>query len=170
MEADILFFERQYFRQKALWLILAGVNLYVIYITFQQVFQGIKVNGDSMSNSNLLISNVILLVVTLLFAIMHLDTIIKEDGICIRFFPFQLSLKKYPFSTIRSLVVTSYDPITEFGGWGYRFTFSGKKAINISGNQGIRIEFKNGKNLLIGTNQPQAVIATLQKTDQPWYL
>lgn len=169
MEAETLFFERQYFRQKALWLILTGVNIYVLYGTFQQVFQGIKVDEDSMSNSHLLISNSLLLLITLLFAITHLDTIVKKDGICIRFFPFQLSFKKYPFNTISSLIVGGYDPISEYGGWGFRFTFTGKKAINISGDQGIKIEFKNGKNLLIGTNQPQAVIETLRKTDQPWY-
>ena len=48
--------------------------------------------------------------------------------------------------------VRRYSPILEYGGWGYR---PGRKklALNVSGNQGLEIKFRNGRKLMIGTQK-----------------
>jgi hypothetical protein len=46
--------------------------------------------------------------------------------------------------------------LTEYGGWGIKGT-KHDRAFNISGKQGIQLEFKDGNRLLIGTQKPQDV-------------
>jgi hypothetical protein len=68
---------------------------------------------------------------------------------------------------LESISVRSYNPLREFGGWGYR-SWGGKKgnAWNISGNQGLQLQFKSGKELLIGTQQPEALVQCFEKLIQ----
>ena len=55
----------------------------------------------------------------------------------------------------------------EYGGWGLRYGFFGKgRALNVSGNTGLQIEFNNGKRLLIGTNKPRELKEVLTKLNQ----
>jgi hypothetical protein len=50
--------------------------------------------------------------------------------------------------------VRKYNPLTEYGGWGYRTGFGKKSgAMNVKGNIGIQIELSNGKKLLLGTQK-----------------
>ena len=74
-----------------------------------------------------------------------------------KFFPFHFSLKTILWIDITKAYVRTYDPIGEYGGWGFKggaFWNRGKgKCINVSGDVGIQIEFKNGKKLLIGTQK-----------------
>jgi len=83
------------------------------------------------------------------------------------FFPFHLTLKKYSWDNIQRFSVRQYDPITEYGGWGFRFGFLTKgMAFNVSGNKGIQLVLKNGSRLLIGTNKPDEASETLKKLEQ----
>lgn len=87
----------------------------------------------------------------------------KTDGIYVRFFPFLLTFRKYPWEDLEKATVRTYSPLAEYGGWGYRISFSGKgRAFNISGNKGLQLKFKNGKKLLIGTNKPDELAEVLR--------
>ncbi|PQJ82980.1 hypothetical protein BTO16_05475 [Polaribacter glomeratus] len=79
------------------------------------------------------------------------------------------SLKTILWSELKEVKVRTYNPIGEYGGWGFRSGFlwnkSKGKAINISGDVGIQLEFKNGKKLLIGTQkkaEAESVLETYQ--------
>ena len=68
---------------------------------------------------------------------------------------------------IATSYVRQYSPLLEYGGWGMRIGLFGKgKAWNISGDKGLQLEFTNQKKLLIGTNQPEELAATLEKIGQ----
>jgi hypothetical protein len=104
-----------------------------------------------------------ILPITLFFLLIRLDTVIKEDGVYVRFFPIHLKLKKYPWEDIEKCYVRTYKPLTEYGGWGYRSgLFGSGGALNISGKEGIQLELKNGKKLLIGTRRPEETKEVLQ--------
>ncbi|MGB4775358.1 MAG: DUF6141 family protein [Daejeonella sp.] len=162
MDTNVLFSEKQYFRQTALWLLLIGLNLLVIYAIFQQLYKGEKFGQNSMTNLQLIIFAFLIIILTILFKITHLNTLIKQDGIYTRFFPFQLNYKKYTFNTIKAIKVGKYNPILEYGGWGLRVSITGKRALNISGNKGIQLFFNNGLTLLIGTNKQEDAIKALK--------
>jgi len=59
-----------------------------------------------------------------------------------------------------------YYPISEFGGWGLRggffFNKGKEKAVNVSGDIGIQLIFKNGKKLLIGTQKKEEAKRVLE--------
>jgi hypothetical protein len=75
-------------------------------------------------------------------------------------------MKKIAFDDIEKVYVRKYKPIMEYGGWGIRLGLFGKGwAINIAGNKGIQIEFKDSKKrkFLIGTQKEGDVEAVLGK-------
>lgn len=157
MKKEILFEERQRFKQWWLWFVLIGVNGIFIYGVVKQVFLGQQFGNNPMSDGWLMLSTQLSFLLTLFFFHIHLDTQIAKDGIYVRFFPFHLvSFKHYSWDKIEKVYVRKYNPIGEYGGWGIRIGLFGKgRAYNISGNDGIQIEFKNGKRLLIGTQKAE---------------
>lgn len=167
MNEEILFTERQRFKQWWLWLILLGVNGLFLFGVFKQVIGGQQFGDKPMSNKELLIVTGLTIVSTILFANFRLDTVIKKDGIYVRFFPFHLQFKNYRWEKLTKSFVRQYSPISEYGGWGLRFGLFGKgTAYNISGDKGLELEFTNNKKLLIGTNKPEELTETLKKIGQ----
>jgi hypothetical protein len=164
---NILFNERQKFKQWWIWLMLLSLNGILIYGVFKQVIGGQQFGDKPAGNAELLIITGLLLLLTLLFFIFRLDTIIKEDGIYVRFFPFHLKYKHFTWENIRKSYVRQYSPLTEYGGWGLRLGLFGKgTAFNVSGDIGLQLEFTDDRKLLIGTNKPDELIETLNKIGQ----
>ncbi|MCH3883069.1 MULTISPECIES: hypothetical protein [Tenacibaculum] len=108
----------------------------------------------------------ILLSVSFIF-FFKLTTRIDEKGIHYQFFPFHFSMRKITWSEIEKAHVRTYDPISEYGGWGLKggafWNKSKGTAINVSGDVGIQLELKNGKKLLIGTQKENQVNLVLKK-------
>ena len=94
-----------------------------------------------------------------------LTTRIDEFGVHYQFFPFHFSFKKIAWENIEKAYVRNYDAITEYGGWGLKGRLFWKKskgtAVNVSGNTGLQLELKNGKKILIGTQQKENIIQTI---------
>jgi|TARA_R110002110_G_scaffold2307_13_gene10635 hypothetical protein len=89
--------------------------------------------------------------------LIKLETKIDELGIHYGFWPFYSKLKLIPWSDIEKCTIRKYNPLVEYGGWGYRMGFFQQRgsAMNVKGNIGIQIVFKNGKHLLIGTQKKE---------------
>jgi hypothetical protein len=124
-------------------------------VVFEQQF-----GSKPMSNTGLFIALGVTLLFTLLFVCCRLETRINEDGIYVRFFPFQFTHKKYAWAEVSKLYLRQYRPLAEYGGWGIRYGVNGK-AYNVSGNMGLQFELISGKKLLIGTNRPKELTETL---------
>jgi len=165
MTDEILFFEKQKFKQWWIWLILLFINASSLYAVFQQIIYGIQFGNNPMSNSGLLITAVLLLLMDIIFLIFRLETQVKSDGIYVRFFPFHLKFKYYNWNSLVYCYVRQYKPIREFGGWGIRYGMNGK-AYNISGSLGLQLEFTDGKRLLIGTNKFEELNNILNSIDK----
>jgi hypothetical protein len=167
MSNTILFTERQKFKQWWVWLILLSLNGILLFGVFKQVIGGQQFGDKPAGNTELLILSGLLLLFTLLFFNLRLDTIIKQDGIYVRFFPFHLKFKYFSWDSMTKTYVRNYSPLTEYGGWGLRFGFFGKgTAYNVSGDKGLQLEFTDNKKLLIGTNKPEELTETLNKIGQ----
>ena len=167
MTNDILFSERQKFRQWWLWLIILGINAVFLLGTYKQIALGEQFGDKPMSNGALLLTVGLLLLITIFFLALRLDTTIKRDGIYVQFFPFHFTPRHYDWGTFTKSYVRRYSPLMEYGGWGLRFgLFGSGTAFNVSGNKGLQLEFTNGKKLLIGTNKPEELIQALTKLGQ----
>ena len=94
MKKLILFSEKQKFKQWWLWVILLIVNGVILIGIFKQLITDQPFGDKLMSNLGLLLTAIPMLLITLLILNIRLNTLIKEDGIYVRFFPFHWSFKK----------------------------------------------------------------------------
>ena len=148
-----VFKEEQRFTQT--WLIallLISVIVPVILITKEYLEE----NSSMTTNEFVLTLGGIIASLSLIF-FFKLTTRIDETGIHYQFFPFHFSLRLIKWSEIEKVYVRTYDPISEYGGWGLKggslWNSKKGKAINVSGDIGIQLELKTGKKLLIGTQK-----------------
>jgi hypothetical protein len=164
MDNNIVFAERQRFRQIWIWLILIGINGLCIYAIAACMIGEQQIGIRPVCSTVLFGAPGLTMLLTALFFTLRLDTEIKQDGIYVRFFPFHLTFRKYSRDGISKIFLRQYNPIKEYGGWGIRAGLFGKgKALNVSGRMGIQIVFTDGKRLLIGTNKPDEVREALQR-------
>lgn len=156
------FSETQKFRQWWLWFILAGIKGIMGFFIVTQVLIGQPFGSNVLDNVMLLVGFLFMLILSLLFFIMKLETRITDTGIAVRFYPIQLKFRNYRWEDIEQMYVREYSPLGEYGGWGIRYSFTGKgKALNVSGRMGLQLVFKDGKKLLIGTNKPEDLMQVL---------
>ena len=94
---------------------------------------------------------------------------IREDGIYVRYPPFQPSFSIYQWSEIQEIYIRDYHALQEYGGWGIRFGIMGVryggsgKAYIVSGNKGIQLILKNNARVLIGTQHPTDMETIIEK-------
>ena len=157
-----VFVEEQRFNQWWLYLLLA-IPLISLVTPFIYNFDD-YVNGDKETLMGITISLVTVLIAILLILSIRLRTKIDENGIYYQFYPINFNEKFISWSDISKCYVRKYKPLIEYGGWGYRSGIGRRRgrALNIRGNQGIQLELKNGKKLLLGTQKEQLVKRTLE--------
>lgn len=148
---NILFVEKQQFRQTWIWIILIGIFLLTLWGFIQQVVLGVPWGDNPGSDTIMIISTLLSIGLIWLFGIMCLKTEVTNEEIRVQYYPF--FTKTYNWQEIEKAYVRQYKPIGEFGGWGIRFSPRGK-AYNVSGNMGLQLVLKNGKRVLIGTQLP----------------
>ena len=164
MNKEISFSETQRFKQWWLWVILIGVNALMFYGLITQVVNGNTFGNNPATNNQLLIGTGVSLVITFFILSFQLETQIKKNGIYVRLFPLQISYRFFSWNSLLKCYVKKYNPIKEYGGWGLRFGLFGKgTAYNISGDEGLQLEFTNGKKLLIGTQKPEELSEAINK-------
>ncbi|MXV38108.1 hypothetical protein GO491_05375 [Flavobacteriaceae bacterium Ap0902] len=137
-----IYIENQRFSQYWLWLILIII------------FSGILYDGTqhftNYPSTSAIIGLCITFLIILFFIILKLRVVISEDGIAYSFFPI-IKEKHLSWDKINTIALIEYNPIREFGGWGFRYNPSKNiKAYNTGGNVGLLIN----KNLLIGLKKP----------------
>ncbi len=89
-----------------------------------------------------------------LFASMRLITVVRHDGVYLRFVPFHWRWVKIEPEQIKDVRARQYNALLEFGGWGIRYGARGK-AYNVSGNWGVELDIGEGRTLLIGSQKAE---------------
>lgn len=162
MENKPHFFEKQYFKQWWVWLLMIGLNVLFLYGVVTQVFMGITFGDKPMSDIGLIVFAVVFIAFTSFFFLQHLVTKIDDRGIYVKFWPYHKKWRLYTWEQIGSCELKTYNSLVEYGGWGLR-----QGAYNVSGNQGLLLKFKSGKpNLMIGTQKPEEIKIVLKKLNQ----
>lgn len=165
MNEEILFEEKQYFRQWWIILLISFINCIFIAGIYTQIIEKKSFGNNPMSDNSLIILTIAILIFSYIFFILNLKTVIKKDGIYIRFFPFHFKYIHYPWEKISLCYIRKYSPLFEYGGWGIRYGFHGK-AFNIQGNMGLQLKFTEGRKLLIGTSKPEEMNKVLEALGQ----
>lgn len=117
-------------------------------------------------NEYFILGMIIFLVLGFLLAYAHncsLKTKISSKGICLSYPPFHKKWKKIDVAHIKSYEVRKYNHLREYYGHGKRDNRIRGQAYTISGNIGLQLYFKDGKRLLIGTQNKQAIEYAMKK-------
>lgn len=101
--------------------------------------------------------------IAILFLFMKLKTRVDVIGIHNQFYPFHFRYKTIRWAAIDKCYLRKYNAISEYGGWGNKFSLFGKngKSFTTKGNIGLQLKLKNGKNILIGTQKKEELQRTL---------
>lgn len=135
-----LFTEKQRFNQWWLWLLLAVSLAVPAILLFKEATE--KSGGFS--------GLIIILSVIILFVVLRMTTVVTKENIQLTYFPFVN--KTINLADIETMKVINYGFV---GGWVIRFWTQYGTVYNVRGNKGLHIKFKNGKQLVIGTQKPQ---------------
>jgi len=149
------FREVQRFRQWWIWPLIIGVALVPVFLTWFLVFAE-DAPRPVMIFPVVFAALFSMLPIILLYTF-RLETVITKEAISYRFFPLHKKTRTIEWKELQSVYVRKYSPMFEYGGWGVRVSLRNGIALNVSGNKGIQLVFKNGKRILVGTQCPEEV-------------
>lgn len=159
MADEILFHERQRFRQTWLWVLLACTAVPLVLLTFAAVWkQGLTGEG---------IVGIAVAVVAgpgsvALFYFARLDVDVTPREIAIRFTPFHRAPRRISLADVAVAKQRRYKPLDEYGGWGIRGIGS-DIAYNVSGDDGVQLVLTSGKRILLGSQRASELEAAIDK-------
>ena len=155
------FREQQRFTQVWLWVLLAVVVGVGWWAFVQQIILG-KPFGNNPGPDWVvwLVWALIAVGVPLLFWALRLTVVVDRKGVHARYRPFVN--RRIPFKDIESCEAVTYRPIRDYGGWGIRWRPKRGWIYNVSGNRGVRLKFKNGKQLMIGSQRADELAQAIQ--------
>jgi hypothetical protein len=170
MDKQILFFEVQKQNQKWIWFLLIILCGTILFGAVQQIIFNKPFGTHPIPDWGYIPLTVLLVIFYYLLMGSHLYTEINENRISYQYKPFHRNAKVLTRDQISECYVRLYSPVKEFGGWGMRTAFNGKKgkAYNVSGKVGIQLELKDGRKILIGTNkgkEAEEALKIFQKTN-----
>ncbi len=93
---------------------------------------------------------------------LRLEVAVYPDGLYYKFHGLHLRWHRMGYDEMKNTTAVKYRPIMEYGGWGIRIGVN-KKAYNVSGNEGVLIELKNGKTVLFGSRRMLEFDAALRQ-------
>lgn len=150
METKVYFREVQRFRQPWLWALL-GVQALV---ALGGLVRGRRSGRETVRRLAVLGG------VALLLRVASLDTEVRDDGVYVKFAPLHRSFRRIPFADLADVQATGYSPL-RYGGWGIRWSPSGV-AYTVSGKSGVRLERRSGQSVLVGSDDPDELLAAVQ--------
>lgn len=156
-----VFIEEQKFTQLLLIVVLL-VAFIVVYFSIIQEWESIS-NGTIGEKITSLGGLFIVLVIAFLFSKLKLKTRIDEKGIYYQYFPLHFSFKLIEWKHLSKCYIRNYNAISEFGGWGIKFSFRKLKgkSFTTKGDIGLQLELKNGGKILVGTQKKEHLQRTL---------
>ncbi len=158
--STINFEEVQGFKRWWVWLALTAINGLFLYAITQQIFLGEPFGPKPAPDYVLILVEVFFLLLYFFATQIKLKTRITDKGIYYRYFPFQFKETFIEWHELKDAYIRVYDSLYEYGGWGIRTgTTRTGNAINTSAssNQGLQLQFNDGKLLLIGTRRPDEI-------------
>jgi len=162
-QEQVYFVEVQQFRQWWIWLIVLAVAALQWWGAYEQLLMK-RPFGDNPAPDAMLWVFFVLFGIGLpvLFVSAKLITVVRADGIYLRFVPFHFKMLRIALSDVADFSAGQYSPLLDYGGWGIRMGREGK-AYNVSGNMGVRLELADGRKLLIGSQQALDFVAAIER-------
>jgi hypothetical protein len=156
--------EVQSFNVRLILAVIGVAVLVVIYGAYSQLYEGISFGNMPSNSTSSLITLAVLIVLGILLIKARLHTTINEEGVYVKLFPLQLQWRHTHWAEIDQLEIVQFDAVGDYGGYGIRFSLSGKGvAYIVEGNSGLHIHRKHKKPLLIGTQRTAEMLERLEE-------
>ena len=174
MKEELVYHECQRFRQWWFIVLMVCVDSLFIFGCIFQIGFGKSFGNNPLSDLMLSMITVFMLLLSASFFFIRLDTVVNEDGVYERFFPFQLRFKFTHWDHISDASVRKINLISDMGlvrfkvlnigNAGIRYGI-GKKSYTIAGNKALKLTLINNKKIYIGTQRPDELSEFLEKLD-----
>jgi hypothetical protein len=148
----VLFRETQSFRLGYAKIALAMPPAILAVISCRQIFFHHPWGNPPVTNGNLLFLTILILFVYLRLITVRLVTELQPEQLRVAMKGFWRRVR-VPVADIRTAAAIEYDPVSEYRGYGIRSGPRGQAYI-ASGNQAVQLELRDGRTLLIGSQQP----------------
>jgi len=158
-KGKVIFKEEQSF--VGTWLWYAVITF--IFLAVLGVSIPIWMKGGQESYAGVVLVSLIGSAVIVFLMRSRLSVTIDEHAIYYTYPPFVNNEKKITLADLKEIYLRKYKPIWEYGGWGYRIRPGKGRAMNVSGNEGLQMVFKNDKRFLIGTQKPEAMSYAIRR-------
>lgn len=143
------FIEEQKFIKSWWFILIPGIVFGCVPILF-------AIQNQENIGSEMFLGLGAIILVAMLFVFLGLNTRVDDAGIGFSFGFFQRNQRIYNWADIKQARVTQYNPLFEYGGWGYRKGWRTKKrAYSVYGNMGLEVTFFDESKIMIGTREPQ---------------
>ena len=109
----------------------------------------------------ILVGPATIVAVLVLLALAKLVTDIDERGIHISFH-LLWPTRHIPLEDVQRAHATKYRPLVDYGGWGVRLSWKGW-AFNTGGAEGVLVETKSGKRIMIGSRHAKELEAAIAR-------
>jgi len=142
----VSFREVQHFRQKWIVAVIITITLLMWYVATVQLLFNRPFGTNPAPDFMLIIFWIIFGIgFPLFFFYLRLITEVRDDGIYLKFVPFNRRFIRIGFEEIDKHELRTYRPIVEYGGWGIKYSSHG-----------------NGKRVLIGTQRGEEFFTAVQ--------
>ncbi|MBI5570150.1 MAG: hypothetical protein HY914_09415 [Desulfomonile tiedjei] len=166
---EVIFREIQRFRQPWVWILTGATAAVVIGVmTYGLIYQlgfGKPWGNNPLPDAALIVvaSAGILLMLGVLWLTWaaRLITEVRNSGLYVKYYPFHLSFHKIDLRNLKRFEARTYRPIWDYGGYGIKCGLKGK-AYNVSGNRGVNLTFKKGRDLMIGSQRAEELARALE--------
>jgi hypothetical protein len=91
----------------------------------------------------------------------QLHVLVNGQCLILRAGILRVRLLKVKLAEVASARTETFSPVLNYGGWGIRYA-AGTWAYIIRGNSGVRIETKEGKRYLIGSDEPEQLVGVIR--------
>lgn len=150
--------EIQKFRQKWLFLIVLLIMLPTWWGFIRQNILGDLFGINPASYEVMIIIFILFGIGLSLFILTYrMTTLVTANFIVIKMT--LLGKRLIRLSDIKRCYVRKYRPVLEYGGWGWSPTLG--RAYIVTGNTGVQLELKNGKKILIGSQQAEKLTSAI---------
>jgi hypothetical protein len=75
--------------------------------------------------------------------------------------------RRVPIGSVVSARAVTYRPLADCGGWGIRSGGDGERVLNARGIAGVRLVLSDGSSLLIGSQNPETLAASIEALIRP---
>lgn len=95
-----------------------------------------------------------------LFAVARLRVEVEPAQIVVRYRPF--TTRRIELDAVDRIESVTYRPLREYGGWGIKGWSRRKVAYNVRGTRGVRLTLADGRTVLLGSQDPDALAAAIR--------